>query len=287
MVLFELFAIYFYKILSFIPLSVLYKIGNGIASLVCFFNFLPFRQQTKRNLHQAFPEKDTKWINQTESEYYHRVCEFGAEQIHMFAPKNNERLQLTVKNIELLERRFQESDYVVCYAGHFLNYEILTYLPRMYPQFRLLCYYQSSGLKKVDQFIQSARSRFGAKLIPTSSPLKELIRIKNENKTHQKYILGSLADLKPSKAKVHYSPFFHKIIGVHDGTEKVGMKIGASFLYAKIIRKKIGSYEIEFIELKKNILKIDESVTDCFVKELEKNIQEQPDTWMLWATRRF
>lgn len=287
MVLFELLAICFYKILSVIPLPVLYKISNGVASLICFFKFLPFRQQTRMNLYQAFPEKDERWINRMESEYYHRVCEFGAELIHMFAPKKNKDLHLIIKNIELLESSFQKSDYVVCYAGHFLNYEILTHLPCMYPQFRLLCYYQSSQLKKIDHFIKSARAKFGAELIPTSSPLKELLRIKNENNTHQKYILGSLADLKPSKAKIHYSPFFHKRIGVRDGTEKVGKKIGASFLYAKIIRKELGSYEIEFIELKKNILKNDESITDCFIRELERNIQEQPDSWMLWATQRF
>lgn len=141
----------------------------------------------------------------------------------------------------------------------------------------------------MDDFVGKVRSRYGAKFIPTTSPLKTLLALKQKTTPGvQKYLIGSLADLNPMGKAAHSSPFFEGRVSAYCGTERVGRKLNAAFFYAKMLRTGRGCYEVELCPLvPSGTPRSEYPVTDMYFRQLEENIRQQPELWMLWATSRL
>ena len=284
----ELYVVIFYRILSSIPPKILYKLSDWLAFIAYRIRIFPFQTITRNNLQKAFPHYSLSEIYQIEREYYKRACDFAAESI-MFYSSKGPNLTVDFKNIELLERLQKKHPFIICYSGHFLNYEILTLFPREMKNINLYCYYQPSGFTNIDNLTIKFRSRHGAKLIPTTYPLKSISSTTN-NTCNNISILGSLADIMPQTKHTHITHLFGQKIRAYYGTEKIGRKLNATFVYTRMKRIERGHYQVNFIPINSNnkkYMKSPYTTTDDFFDCLEENIRKQPDLWMLWGTSRF
>lgn len=280
-------ALLVYKGLAKIPYSVLMSIGTFALNIIFPFHLFPFQRVTRRNLRAAFPSYTKIILSEIEYNYYKNALDFSIELLESFSCKKS-KLSVNFLNMDVLQKAFESTDFVVCYCGHFLNYEVLTCLPAQYPEYEMYCYYQPSGLKEIDEYVERARSRYGAHLIPTTSPLRKLLELKKNNddrKARKKYLIGSLADLKPVNNQITSISFLNQYMYIYNGTEKIGTRLNASFLYADISCHSKNVFDVEFKQLDSHSPK--SSLTDQYFLFLQDNIKRQPEIWMLWGTERF
>ena len=62
-----------------------------------------------------------------------------------------------------------------------------------------------------------------------------------------------------------------------------------AFVYARVIRRRRGFYEVKFIPMHPQTEPdVDQyAYTREFVRQLDLNIREQPEIWLQWGTPRF
>lgn len=173
-------SIIIFKALSHIPTSILYRASSFFAICIYTLKFLPFQVMTRRNLQRVFPNKSRNEISVVEFNYYKCICDFAVEYISSFSPKGLD-IKISYKNINLLYDIFKNHDYIICLTGHFLNYEALTKFSSFFKDINLYCIYLSSGVNDVDDFVINIREKYGAKLIESSSALRKLLKIKEDD----------------------------------------------------------------------------------------------------------
>lgn len=242
--------------------------------------FMPLGEIVRHNIKTAMPLCSSSEMRNIERGYYCRACDFAAEFMHMCRP-DAENPIIKFKNLDVLEDSFKSSNFVICYSGHFANYEVMTKLPLIVGDVTMYNFYQASSVKEIDSYICGIRSRYGAKLVPTDKGIKELISLRNNNQ-HKKVLIGSLADLRNAK-NPSYVTLFGKSYAAYRGTERLGQLLDAKFLYAKMTSEIRGQYKVEFIPLEKAGYGTDCTATQAFFRCLENNVRTQPELWMLWG----
>lgn len=275
------------------PLVVLYALSSLISRLLLHINRIPTNEIAQRNMRRAFPEKSPSEIRKLCQKYYEGFCDYLIELVKRtrFSEKEmKKRCKFT--NINLLYEKFKTHKFVICYGGHMLNFEWQVSLPLHIPEYGMCHLYLSGKTGRETDWILKVRSQYGAINIPTCSPLKTLINLKEglENGTdgHKGYVFGTLADMDTKAENPHVSIFFNHYLEVLTGSERIGRKMDMAFIYAHMNRPKRGYYEIEFKEICPPDSDTNQfAYTDEFIRLLEQNIREQPELWMQWGECRF
>lgn len=276
-----------YDLMSAISINKLYCVSNVISLVLIRCRIFPFHKTIRKSIKTLLQIEDEE-AAKIEKKHLKCMCDFAAEFLHMGKISKEEVKQhMTYKNIELLESILQEGKNVCCYCGHMIGYELFVGLPLWLPNVAMCNFYHAPELKFIDEWMCKRRSRYGAISIDIKNPLRKLLKLKNDIESgksqYKGLVLGSLADLPPnSTSSSAQMTFFNKSVPFLTGTERVGRKLNATFLYAKIKIKERGYYEIELVELKPNDPSSVNAYTKEFVKELEQNIKEQPELWMMW-----
>ena len=247
----------------------------------------------KRNLRRAFPEKNNKDISRITLRYYRNIIDFLFEFIKQNSFSNKKMLShIHYENIELLREITKNKKMIICYSGHFVNFEWLVTLPLYDSNFEMGHLYLSDESDNMTEYVLKTRSRYGAVNIPSKSPLKYLMMVRQsimeEKYPFQGFIYGTLADMDPMTENQYVSEIFGHKIEMFTGSEKIGTKYDMAFVYASMSRINRGEYSVRF----EQIIPEDKVVssypyTEKFVKMLEQNIRKQPDLWMFWAEPRF
>lgn len=273
-----------WKLLSLIPLSCHYRIGDFFAWIMFSCRCQPIGEIVRHNIKVAFPYISTEQIRNIEKGYYRRACNFAAEFMHM-CKRNNREPVVEFSNINVLYNAFSYSSFVVCYSGHFANYEALIKLPLKADDITMYNFYQPSSCKGIDAYVCDVRSQYGARLVPTDTGVREILKLRGKN-DGKKILIGSLAELKhsghPASAILFGRPY-----SAYKGTERLGELLGAKFLYAKITSKRRGHYSVEFVPLENAGYGTTRSATTAFFECLEDNVRTQPELWMLWGAQKI
>lgn len=243
----------------------------------------------------AFPEKDKDELRMIRKAYFKMVCHFAVETASAISFSQEEmRKRMTYKNIDLLRKLLDEHKYVICYSGHVANYEWMTGLPLEIPGYGMCNFYKSTSIENnlLADFIKRKRGRFGARLIPTCSPLREIVNyrdeIENKRNEDKGFVIGSLSDMYDDSDNAHIVKLFNWSFRPYTGTERIGRRLNAAFLYGKISCMNRGFYEITFEQLQPEDSKTNPfAYTDDFFRHLERNIREHPELWMMWGERIY
>lgn len=275
------------------PFKLLYAFSSFISWLILHINRIPSNEIAQRNLRRAFPEKSPKEIKDLCQKYYSSFCDYLIEFVKATRFSNKEMMtHCQFRNVELLKEKFQNHQFIICYGGHLLNFEWQVSLPLHIKGYGMCHLYLSGEKSREMKWILNKRSRYGAVNIPTASPLKPLVSLKNNMDKgidiHKGYIFGTLADMDTTEEHPHISTFFNHDLEMFTGSERIGKKMNMAFVYAEISRPKRGYYIVEF----KEIMPKDKDTnpyayTDEFASLLEKNIRKQPELWMQWGECRF
>lgn len=283
----------FISVIEKTPLKLLYLVSSMVSILL-----YPLAERTvgkvvKRNLRRAFPEKNNKDISRITLRYYRNIIDFLFEFIKQNSFSNKKMLShIHYENIELLREITKNKKMIICYSGHFVNFEWLVTLPLYDSNFEMGHLYLSDESDNMTEYVLKTRSRYGAVNIPSKSPLKYLMMVRQsimeEKYPFQGFIYGTLADMDPMTENQYVSEIFGHKIEMFTGSEKIGTKYDMAFVYASMSRINRGEYSVRFEQIipEYNVAS-SYPYTEKFVQMLEQNIRKQPDLWMYWAEPRF
>lgn len=128
------------------------------------------------------------------------------------------------------------------------------------------------------------RGRKGGNIVAMKNLLRELITLKQKNIPTT---VGLIADQTPPPESAYWTLFLNQDTPVFNGPEKISKKFNYPMIYVPVKKLKRGFYEMGAVVIteKPNEL-ADGVISELHTKALEKNILEQPYTW-LWTHRRW
>ncbi len=278
---------FFYAVclfITFLPMRVQYLFSDLLFLFACYFP--GYRKKLVfENLRKAFPEKSEKWIKKTAVAFYRHMCDSIIETFSMMNfGKKDIMNRYRYKNIEVLNRYFEEGKSVVAVFGHYGNWEWLAGLPLVTP-LRVLALYKPLKNRHFDRLVISLREKFGLLTVPVKKSFRTLLDYSNRGEQTVTLFLG---DQRPAAGRLNYwTTFFNRETPVFTGAEKVAVKLDQPVVFLDIQKAKRGHYVTEIIPLfDKPKLTQPGEITVAHTRLLEKIIMKRPEYW-LWSHNRW
>jgi KDO2-lipid IV(A) lauroyltransferase len=191
--------------------------------------------------------------------------------------------RLVVRNPEVMQKLYSEGKSVVFMSAHFNNWEpLITAINVLFP-------HQAFGIgtplsnKFWDKKINERRERFGM-IVTTAENYKQKLA-EYKDKPSSVLVLG---DQSPGKgASVYWTDFLNRKTAFYFGAEVLANEMNMAVVYGSIYKVKRGYYELE-LKLITDQPRSEPygSVTEGYVRLLEKDIQALPEYW-LWSHKRW
>ena len=278
----------FCYLISLLPLRVLYCISDVLYLLL--YKLIGYRRRVVRNnLSTSFPEKDEKERRTIEKKFYHFFCDYIIETIKLLSIRRKTLLKhMEYRNMEEMERCFDEGQSVCALLGHYCNWEFLTTVNvgwKRYPEAKVGLVYHPLSSKVVDRLIIATRQHTGGVAVPKQEVLRYMIRYKQQG-LHS--LFGLISDQSPKWENIHlWLPFLTHETPVFTGAERLIRKMNNAVFYAEMSRPKRGKYVVNFQLMTREPGTLEENeLTRMFFTRLEETIRQTPHLY-LWSHDRW
>jgi Kdo2-lipid IVA lauroyltransferase/acyltransferase len=271
-------------VVSRLPFLILYRISD-LMFLVSFY-LVPYRKKTVfENLRNAFPEKPEPEIRQIAKKFYRYLCDFLLESLKPFSlsmDEINRRFRYT--NPEVMQELFEKGRNYALVSGHYCNWEMNTAVS-VHAKCDALVIYRPLQNKNMDRLFITIRNRVKSTVL---TPMEHVYRVALEYKNARKpFFIWFLADQRPPRNNKFWTTFLHQPTSFFNGVEKLSHKLDLAILYMHVTRVKRGFYEVTLKKLFDTVTGLPENaVTLAFVRELEEEINQEPQYW-LWSHKRW
>lgn len=274
------------KLLSYIPFRVLYILSDGL--FYPLYYVIRYRRKiVRKNLTEAFPEKDLPEIKQIEKKFYHSFIDMMLESCKLatLSPQEMKR-RMRFTNIEAVNTMLQQGKSVSVYIGHYGNWEWVSSMPlwleKGVPGIQIYHKLRNPNMERLMMHIRERMGGICVEMYKTARYITELAT------RHQVCIIGFIADQSPKKREVrHFLPFLHHKTPVLTGSEKITKHYGFEAFYLDVQRTRRGYYEASFIHLHDDPQALpDFELTALYFQKLEQTILRQPELY-LWTHNRF
>ena len=262
-------------------LRLLYALTGAAAWIA--YRLLGLRREVIRgNLERSFPGWSAEQLRTVEREFVRRQGEFVAELLYTPRVDAGEmRARVGISNPELLAGGAPGRP-VILVGAHHCNSEWAT--QRMSLEFgeRLVGLYKPIRNPRVDAWFRRVRARFGSRLVPAKSVLKELARSRDVA------AIGLIADQAPTTSpEKHWTQFLGQDTAFYMGPELLGRALRGQVLLGRMRRLARGRYELAFEALNAPGERLPHGeVTDRYARALEAWIRDDPAGWW-WAHKRW
>ena len=276
------------RIFSLLPLSVLYIISDVILYPLVYYVVGYRKNVVRRNLRNSFPEKSNDELKNIEKKFYHHFSDLLVEVVYGYrASKAEMRERVVFENLDMLEDLARKTHGSIAYLAHLGNWEWIADVGNQYADPSIVEYNVYRQLKNPhsDKMMLELRRKRGGECIEKNQLLRKLVLLRHAN---HPYVLGMLADQKPSKRSTYsWTYFLHQETAFLNGSEVLAKKFGLSAVYAHIWSPKRGYYRVRFELIADNPMAIQpEEMTKKYARLLEQNISAQPELW-LWTHNRW
>jgi len=174
---------------------------------------------------------------------------------------------------------------VILLSGHYGSWELTASAVPMHLPAKLIIVAQTQRNRRVNDFIDSRRTRFGNRLVSMRDAPKEILR---------SLARGGIAAMLGDQSGASESPFvefFGRPAATHRGPALFALKSGAPLVMYFLVRRDDGRYALHFEEIDRTGLSgtLDEQVLELtrrHVRVLEQYIRRHPDHW-LWMHKRW
>ncbi|GAB7088319.1 lysophospholipid acyltransferase family protein [Marinifilum fragile] len=282
--IFSYIAYGFIKLLSYLPLPVLYIFSDIIFFIV--YHVVGYRKQVVHtNLKNAFPEKSDKEIKKIGKEFFSHFCDSFIETIKLWTISEKEiKKRCKFLQPDFFDQYKESGKSVMAILGHYGNWEWMTSFPA-WKDVNLLPIYKPLHNKVFDKLYIQLRERFGAKTLPKDDTLRTMLRYRSEKEFTVTVFLG---DQTPNKNSIHYwTKFLNQDTPILQGTERIAKKLDQAVVFCSMQKVKRGYYEVDFIQLFDNPKETeDNEITEKHTRVLEEIIQKNPAYW-LWSHKRW
>jgi Kdo2-lipid IVA lauroyltransferase/acyltransferase len=271
------------KLLSKIPLVVLYRFADLLYVLACYI--FKYRKKTViENLKKAFPEKNPAEINKIAKGFYKNLADVLIETVKGPGMSEKElKKRVKVVNLEAGDKYYDQNISFIAMFSHLSNWEWVALACSVYLRAEVVGIYQQQANLTVDAWLKQARESLGAVTIEKKQVLRQLTIRRNIISG-----IGVIADQSPAAGENRFwTNFLNQQTAFFSGGEKIARKFNFPVVYVSMKRLKRGYYEMGFEEIAEPPYIIPENeILKTFVQKLEKDIQQAPSDW-LWSHNRW
>lgn len=272
----------FIKLLSFIPLPILYLLGDFIYVLM-FYVFGYRKKVVINNLLIAFPEKTEAERKKIMKEFYHNLCDTFMEIVKLFSWNKKEILKRFSGNHEVINEWHGKKQSLQVMSGHFFNWEMANVGMAAACKLPFLGVYMPLSNKNLNRIFYDMRKKTGTILIAATNFKKDV-----EPHFKNQYALILVADQNPGDPKnAYWLNFFSKPAPFIKKPETGAKQKNTAIIYADFYKVKRGYYEFhaELVTTNPNEFKEGE-LTKLLAKKVEDSIRKRPANY-LWTHRRW
>jgi KDO2-lipid IV(A) lauroyltransferase len=243
----------------------------------------------RKNLVNAFPDKDLKEIIKIEKGFYAFFCDYAVETLKMLTMSEKEmRRRMTYEGLVEAEKAMTESGKsCILYLGHYCNWEWVTSIPMHLNNEAIVRghIYHPLENKFFDNLFLKIRSRFGSENISMNATLRRIVNIRRKGK---QFMIGFISDQTPEWDSIRYwTNFMNQDTPVFSGTERIARQTESLVYYLNMTRPKRGYYHGNFILMTAEPQNLPENaLTDMYFQLLEESIRHNPQYW-LWSHNRW
>lgn len=270
--------------LSMLPMSMLYAFSDFIFYIV--YYLLKYRRNVvSDNLRRSFPHKNELEIQHIEKSFYKHFCDIIFETIKGLTISSKEiEKRIQFKNLDLIEKYFNERKNIVMYAAHQGNWEWLSFL-QLYVPYQGLTVYKPLSNKYFNELMKLIRERFGAICIETNKSYRTILEFIQNDQLTLTAVIGDQCPAKDS-AKCWLN-FLNQETAFFKGAERIVERTSQIALFPAFTRKQRGVYELEFKPIyEQQDTEISSYIIEEYAKALEEAIINSPEMW-LWSHKRW
>ncbi len=269
---------------SYLPFGLLFFLSD--ITFIIVYHLLKYRRDVVfDNLSRVFKDKSSEELSDIERSYYKHFCDIVFEAIKglTLSKKGIER-RFIVKNPDLFARLHKENRSIVLYAGHFGNWEWISFLP-LFVNHQVTSFYQRLSNGYFDELVKIARERFGTICVESGQGVKSIISHEQRKILTVNLIIGDQSPRKDSA--MYWTEFLGQKTAFLIGADKISQKANHVVLFPYYRKIKRGCYEIDFQVITEQPKEMESNeIIESFAKHLEKAILNNPDLW-LWSHRRW
>ena len=271
-------------LISILPFRILYLVSDGV--FVLLYYIIGYRKKTvTQNLRLAFPEKSEKEIATIRKAFYRHLSDMFLEMAKTMTISESElKKRFKIINPEELNRLVSLDKSIILMFGHYASWEWSIVLQH-YIDLKTLAVYKPLANKYFNNLVKNIRSKFNTDLIST----KETVSTINDHEARNiKTLIGFLSDQSPRRTKdVYWGEFMGIKVPCFTGAERLAKKLDLTTAYLKVTKIKRGFYEAKIMTLAENPNAYkDYQLTDMFLREVEKQIYEDPE-YYFWTHNRW
>jgi KDO2-lipid IV(A) lauroyltransferase len=234
----------------------------------------------RNNLQRSFPAATDAERQRIRSDFVSRQSEILAELDYsrvLTADELRERVHLEDPHGVL-----EGDGRLVLVTGHQCNFEWLLLRISLELRDDLVCVYKQMNSPRADEYFTRIRTRFGARLLPSTQIRQELRAIRKAR------AFGLVADQVPrTSPERHWTQFLHQHTAFFMGPERMARLLRARTIYIAMRRLGRGRYVITLEPLTAPGEKpSDGETTERYARMLERQIVADPAGWW-WSHKRW
>lgn len=273
----------FIKLLSRIPLGLLYIVANFISKIL--FRIIPYRKKViDMNLEMAFPEKSKKERKKIRNSFYSfftNVLIEGFKQLTI-SPEDLKR-RMKYSGFEKIDEHIKNGRSVMLISFHYSNWEWGFVGYSAAAEYPLDGIYQPMKSEGFGDMVVESRSRFGATMIP----MEDTYEAMQEGIENKPFVIGLIPDQSPVPFKGFWMEFLGRGTPVFRGPENLAKKFNLPVYYVDINPIKQGFYSAEVKLITENPLECESGwISEQYMKHLEDKIKARPANY-LWSHKRW
>jgi KDO2-lipid IV(A) lauroyltransferase len=271
------------RLLSLLPLPVLYVLCGGLASLARVAGWR--KALVMDGLALCQPGRDPAELRNQAREFYAGLGRIVAEFLYgarMTTTEFEERVRF--ENDAVVREALAGGRRVLMVAGHQCNWEWLHLeISRRFGE-QVVAPYKPLSRDGPDRWLLGTRKRFGAIMVPAKELGPYLV-----SRRRQVRLIAMLADQSPSakSEKQVWLPFFGRDTSFFQGPGWIGEKLRFEPVFADMSPMDRGRYVVRFRPLAAPEARLDaEQVLTAYVRALEQQIRQHPAHYF-WAYNRW
>lgn len=273
-------------LISIMPFWLLRLKASGLYVLV--YYMVGYRKKVViQNLKNSFPEKSAEEIKKISKAFYKHFCDviFEIVKLLTISDKNfKKHFAFTQNAINIIGNYENKKQSWIGVMGHCGNWEWGAIAHQFYFKQLITGVYHPLSNKSFDTFMLNLRGRKGGNIVAMKNLYRELLSLKQKNIPT---CIGLIADQAPPPESAYWTTFLNQDTPVFNGAEKLAKKFNYPVVFVPVIKKKRSFYEMDAVVITENPNELAEGViSELHAKALEKNILQQPHTW-LWTHKRW
>lgn len=272
-----------------LPFRVLYIISD-ILFFMIFYIARYRRNVVMKNIMESFPELPESKHRDICRKFYRHFTDYIVETIKLHHISDAEiKDRMEYRNLELVDRLFDQGKSIVMYFSHCGNWEwatsITLFTRHTINDVVFAQVYRPLKNAWFDAYFLHLRGRFGSISFPKRTVIRNLLKLHNEGTLS---ITGFMSDQKPShNDSVHIVKFLNHPTAMIAGTELLARKLDMAAVYWDIEKVKRGHYRLTARLITDTPKELPEmAMTATYASMLEATIRRNPSIW-LWTHKRW